>query len=264
MTADGGVALSTFDVNCDMGESLGNWVMGSDEEIMPHITTANVACGYHGGDPVTMERTVALAQRHGVAVGAHPGFPDLLGFGRRRMDLSPEDAAAYVTYQAGALRGFLDAAGMPLHHIKPHGAFFAFLRDEEAMAEPVANAIAAFGDDVMLYWPAPAEGIPFCDAVAAEGVEIVPEIYPDLTYAPDGKLVVERHKKAADPEFAAAQVTQFLRDGTVSATDGSPISLAGSRSACVHGDAANAVVVAQAVGAAAEAAGYEVGAVTRG
>ncbi len=169
-----------------------------------------------------------------------------------------------MTYQAGALRGFLDAAGMPLHHIKPHGAFFAFLRDEEAMAEPVAKAIAAFGDDVMLYWPAPAEGIPFCDAVAAEGVEIVPEIYPDLTYAPDGKLVVERHKKAADPEFAAAQVTQFLRDGTVSATDGSPISLAGSRSACVHGDAANAVVVAQAVGAAAEAAGYEVGAVTRG
>jgi UPF0271 protein len=261
MTATGRVALSTFDINCDMGESLGNWVMGSDEEIMPHITTANVACGFHGGDPVTMQRTVALAARHDVAVGAHPGFPDLLGFGRRWMDLSPEDAAAYVTFQAGALRGFLDAASLPLHHIKPHGAFFAFLRDEEAMAEPVARAIAAFGDDVLLYWPAPAEDVAFCEAVAAEGVEIVEEIYPDLTYAPDGALVVERHKLAADVDFAASQVTRFLEDGTVEAVDGSAVELPGARSACVHGDAANAVAVARAVRAAAEAAGVRVVAV---
>jgi UPF0271 protein len=238
-------------------------VMGSDEEIMPHITTANVACGFHGGDPLTMQTTVALAARHGVAVGAHPGFPDLLGFGRRWMDLTPEDAAAYVTYQAGALRGFLDAAGMPLHHIKLHGAFFTFIRDEEAMAEPVAKAIAAFGDDVLLYWPAPADGVPFCDAVRSEGIEIVEEIYPDLTYAPDGKLVVERHKQAADLDFAAAQVTQYLKEGTVTANDGSSVALPGARSACVHGDAANAVAVAQAVGAAATAAGRDLEAVTR-
>jgi UPF0271 protein len=257
-----GTHTATFDINCDMGESLGNWVMGSDEEIMPHITTANVACGFHGGDPVTMQTTVALAARHGVAVGAHPGFPDLLGFGRRRMELSPEDAAAYVTFQTGALRGFLDAAGMSLHHIKAHGAFFTLLRDEDAMAEPVAKAIAAFGDDVMLYWPAPAAGVAFCEAVEAEGVEIVEEIYPDLTYAPDGKLVVERHKRAADLDFAAAQVTQFLKEGTVTANDGSTVALPGARSACVHGDAANAVAVAQAVGAAAQAAGRELEAVT--
>jgi UPF0271 protein len=255
---------ATFDVNCDMGESLGNWVMGSDEELMPHITTANVACGFHGGDPVTMQKTVALAAEHGVAVGAHPGFPDLLGFGRRRMELSPEDAAAYVTFQTGALRAFLDAAGMPLHHIKAHGAFFASLRDEEAMAEPVAKAIAAFGQDVLLYWPAPAEGVAFCDAVAAAGIEIVEEIYPDLTYAPDGKLVVERHKLAADPEFAAAQVTQFLGEGTVTANDGSKVAFPGARSACVHGDASNALAVAQAVEAAAQAAGRRVEAVMRG
>jgi 5-oxoprolinase (ATP-hydrolysing) subunit A len=254
----------TFDVNCDMGESLGNWVMGADEAIMPHITTANVACGFHGGDPVTMQRTVALAREHDVAVGAHPGFPDLLGFGRRRMELSPEDAAAYVTFQTGALRAFLDAEDMPLHHIKPHGAFFAFLRDEESMAEPVARAIAAFGDGVMLYWPAPAEGVAFCEAVAAQGVEIVEEIYPDLTYGPDGRLIVERHKKAADPAFAAAQVTQFLADGTVTATDGSTVALPGARSACVHGDASNAVEVAEAVGAAARAAGHPVEAVMLG
>jgi UPF0271 protein len=169
-----------------------------------------------------------------------------------------------VTFQAGALRGFLDAAGMPLHHIKPHGAFFAFLRDEEAVAEPVAKAIAGFGADVLLYWPAPAEGVAFCDAVSAEGIEIVEEIYPDLTYAPDGRLVVERHKLAADPGFAAAQVTQFLAEGTVTANDGSSVAFPGARSACVHGDAANAVEVAQAVGAAAQAAGRTVEAVMRG
>jgi 5-oxoprolinase (ATP-hydrolysing) subunit A len=263
VTASQGTRLQSFDVNADMGESLGNWVMGADEDIMPRITTANVACGFHGGDPLTMQATVRLAKEHGVAVGAHPGFPDLLGFGRRRMALSPEDAAAYVTYQAGALRAFLDAEGLPLHHIKPHGAFFAFLRDEEAMAEPVAKAIAAFGDDVMLYWPAPSSGIPFCEAVAAEGIEIVPEIYPDLSYEPDGKLVVERHKLRTDIAFAKRQVTQFIEEGTVAANDGTPIAFPEARSACIHGDGPNAVEVAEAVWAAAEAAGCEVKAVTR-
>jgi UPF0271 protein len=253
---------ATFDVNCDMGESLGNWVMGADEAMMPLITTANVACGFHGGDPLTMQHTVRLAAQHGVVVGAHPGFPDLLGFGRRRMELSPEDAAAYVTFQVGALRGFLDAEGMPLHHVKPHGAFFAFLRDEEAMAEPVAAAIAAFGDDVLLYWPAPADGVPFCDAVRARGVEIVEEIYPDLSYGPDGRLVVERQKLETDLAFAAQQVTSFLTDGTVAATDGTPISFPAARSACVHGDGPNAVAVAEAVRAAAEAAGRPLRAVS--
>jgi UPF0271 protein len=255
------VDLATFDLNCDMGESLGNWVMGADEEIMPFITTANVACGFHGGDPVTMAKTVALAKQHGVAVGSHPGYQDLLGFGRRRMELTAEDAAAYVTYQTGALQAFLEAEDMRLHHIKAHGAFFAFLRDEPAVAEAVAKSITAFGD-VLLYWPAPAEGVAFCDAVRAQGIEIVEEIYPDLTYAPDGRLVIERHKQAADPGFAAAQVRQFLEDGTVTANDGTTrVSFPGARSACVHGDASNAVAVAQAVGDAARAAGRELAAV---
>ena len=151
---------------------------------------------------------------------------------------------------------------MALHHIKAHGAFFAFLRDEPSVAEAVAKSIAAFGD-VLLYWPAPAEGVAFCDAVLAEGLEIVEEIYPDLTYAPDGKLIIKRHKQAADPQFAAAQVRQFLADGTVTANDGTTkVPFPGGRSACVHGDAANAVVVAEAVGAAARAAGRELAAVT--
>jgi len=174
-------------------------------------------------------------------------------------------AEATVARKVAAVKSFfsfLQAEGMQLHHIKAHGAFFAFLRDEPAVADAVAKAIAAFGD-VMLYWPAPAEGVAFCDAVLAQGIEIVEEIYPDLTYAPDGRLVIERHKQAADPGFAAAQVRQFLEDGTVMANDGSTrISFPDARSACVHGDATNAVAVAEAVGAAARAAGRELAAVT--
>src|SRR4051812_41909047 len=131
----------TFDINCDLGESFGNWSLGNDEEVMPLVTSANVACGFHGGDPVTMQRTVALALRHGVAVGAHPGLPDLLGFGRRVMAISPDEAAAYVRYQAGALQAFLRAAGGGLDHVKPPGALFPGLPDHAALAPPAAPAL---------------------------------------------------------------------------------------------------------------------------
>src|SRR3954453_834972 len=130
----------TFDINSDLGESFGNWSLGNDEEVMPLETSANVACGFHGGDAVTMQRTVALALRQGVAVGAHPGLPGLLGFGRRVMAISPDEAAAYVRYQAGALQAFLRAAGGELNHVSPHGAFFAVLRDSADLARPVARA----------------------------------------------------------------------------------------------------------------------------
>jgi len=252
-----------FDINCDLGESFGNWSMGRDEDVMPRITTANVACGFHGGDPVTMARTVALAAEHDVAVGAHPGFPDLLGFGRRQMALSPEDAAAYVTYQAGALQAFLRAQGSELHHVKPHGAFFSLLRDDERLAAPVAQAIRALGDDVMVYWPAPAEGIALCDALRELGVRVVGEIYPDLSYGPDGKLVIQRAKEQTDVEFAAHQTRRFLEKDVVEATDGSHVPL-NAESACIHGDGPNAVEVAEAVRAAIADAGRRVEAIQVG
>jgi UPF0271 protein len=237
----------TFDINCDLGESFGNWTLGDDEAVMPLVTSANVACGFHGGDPLTMERTVALAVRHNVAVGAHPGLPDLLGFGRRVMALSPEDAAAYVRYQAGALQAFLRAAGGgDLHHVKPHGAFFTVLRDDAKLAKPVAKAIRDLGDEIIVYWPAPAEGVPLCQELGELGVPVVGEIYPDLSYAPDGKLVIQRAKHQTDVEFAAHQTRLFLEEGVVEAIDGSRVPLQAG-SACIHGDGPNAVEVAHAV-----------------
>jgi UPF0271 protein len=236
----------TFDINCDLGESFGNWSLGNDEEVMPLVTSANVACGFHAGDPVTMERTVALAMRHGVAVGAHPGLPDLLGFGRRVMALGPDEAAAYVRYQAGALQAFLRAAGGELNHIKPHGAFFVLLRDDADLARPVAQAVRDLGDDVKVYWPAPAEGVPFCEELAQLGVRVVAEIYPDLSYAPDGRLVIQRSKAETDVAFAAHQTRLFIEEGVVEAVDGSRVPLTAA-SACIHGDGPNAVAVAHAV-----------------
>ncbi|MEQ8697091.1 MAG: 5-oxoprolinase subunit PxpA, partial [Bauldia litoralis] len=146
-----------IDINCDCGESFGNWSMGADEALMPLITTANVACGFHGGDPLVMQRTVADAHRNGVAVGAHPGLPDLVGFGRRRMDISPAEAYAAVVYQVGALKGFLAPLGMTLHHVKPHGALYGMLNDQDDLAAAVAEAIRDTCPSPLLYWPAPVE-----------------------------------------------------------------------------------------------------------
>ena len=144
----------TFDINCDMGEGFGNWRMGDDAAVMPLITTANLACGFHAGDPLTMMNTVAMAKEAGVAVGAHPGLPDLLGFGRRVISVSPEDLTSYIVYQVGALKGFLSAAGVPLNHVKPHGALFHVLRDA-TLADAAIDAIMAVapGAAVVLGWP---------------------------------------------------------------------------------------------------------------
>lgn len=254
---------TTYDINCDLGESFGNWSLGHDEEVMPLITTANVACGFHAGDPLTMARTVSLAQRHDVAVGAHPGFPDLLGFGRRLMALGPDEAAAYVLYQAGALQAFLRAQGGELHHVKPHGALFTLLRDDPALARPVARAIRELGGDVMVYWPAPAEGVAICDELRELGVRVVPEIYPDLSYTPDGKLVLQRSKEQTDVALAVRQTRLFLTEGVVEAIDGSRLAF-DAESACIHGDGPNAVEVAEGVRRAVTEAGRRIAAIPGG
>lgn len=240
--------ISSMDINCDMGESFGNWNMGDDAGMMPRITTANVACGFHASDPLTMLKTVALAKSHNVAVGAHPGLPDLLGFGRRAMNITPEDAHAYVVYQTGALQASLKMHGMRLHHIKPHGAFYSVLRTDEALAAAVADAIAALSDVPMLYWPAPTDAA-MPAAARKKGIRVVGEIYPDLQYAPDGTLVIQRTKHETDIDFAAAQVTRFVEGGKVQATDGSLIAL-DAESICIHGDGPNATAVGDAVRAA--------------
>jgi UPF0271 protein len=237
-----------MDINCDMGESFGNWNMGDDQNMMARITTANVACGFHASDPLTMLETVALAKQHQVQVGAHPGLPDLLGFGRRAMNITPEDAHAYVVYQTGALQAALKVHGMRLHHIKPHGAFYSVLRTDEALAAAVADGIAALSDIPILYWPAPTDAA-MPAAARKKGIRVVGEMYPDLHYAPDGALVLQRSKQLTDTVFAAAQVKRFVESGQVAATDGTLITL-DAESLCIHGDGPNATDVGDAVRAA--------------
>ena len=248
--------LSSMDINCDMGESFGNWNMGDDSGMMPRITTANVACGFHASDPVTMLETVALAKDNNVAVGSHPGLPDLLGFGRRAMNITPADARAYVIYQTGALQAALHVHGMKLHHVKPHGAFYTILRSEEDLAEAVADGIARLADTPMLYWPAPLDAaLPV--AARKKGIRVVGEIYPDLKYNPDGSLLIERAKHETDTAFAAAQVKRFVETGKVEAVDGTLVEL-DAESLCIHGDGPNATEVGDAVRAALDGIGCKI------
>ena len=236
----------SIDINCDCGESFGNWPMGADEAIMPLITTANVACGFHGGDPQVMRATVDLAHRNGVAVGAHPGLPDLVGFGRRRMDISPDDAYAMVVYQVGALKAFLAAKGMTLHHVKPHGALYVMLHDEEEVAAAVAEAIRDTCPVPLLYWPAPVEMHALPRAARKLGIAVVGEVYFDLAYSDEAKLVVERRKSAKDPGEVARRVRRDIADGVVEAQSGEALPRAGAP-ICVHGDGPNSVEIARTI-----------------
>ncbi len=251
---------TSIDINCDLGESFGNWQMGNDAGMMPLITTANVACGFHAGDALTMLNTCKLAAVHGVLVGSHPGLPDLLGFGRRAMTITPADAYAYVVYQTGALQAALRVTGLTLHHVKPHGAFYSVLRTSEALAEAVAEAIAAIADQPTLYWPAPTDAA-LPAAARRRGIRVVGEIYPDLTYAPDGALVLQRAKHVTDAAFAAAQVRRFVQTGAVEATDGSALAL-DAESVCIHGDGPNATEVGEAVRATLHELGCRIAPVT--
>lgn len=234
--------MRTIDINCDCGESFGNWTLGADAEILPRVTAANVACGFHAGDPVTMRRTIALAEAGGTAVGAHPGLPDLVGFGRRRMAITPEEAHAMVLYQAGALKAMLAARGLPLNHVKPHGALYLMLNEDVALAEAVAEAIRAVCPEPRLYWPAPLEGAALPAAAARAGIDVIPEVYFDLGYGADGRLVLARRTGRVDLAATRAKVRAFLERGVVETADGGEMALA-ARSICIHGDGPDAAAL---------------------
>ena len=236
----------TIDINCDIGESFGNWSLGDDDALYPLITTASIACGFHAGDPLTMSKSVRLAKKHEVKVGSHPGFPDLLGFGRRAIDISPEDAAAYITYQTGALMGFLREHNMDLHHIKPHGAFYAVLSRNHHLAKDAAHAIRQFGADMKMYWPAPYHDVAFCNELDAAGVEVVGVLFPDLQYDDAGDLVLQRKKNETDLSFAVGQVRQFLTHGELTTVSGKSLAV-DAQSICVHSDGPNAAEVTRAI-----------------
>ncbi|WP_138444643.1 5-oxoprolinase subunit PxpA [Sinomonas susongensis] len=228
-------------LNSDMGEGFGLHEFGNDTELMKLIDVANVACGYHAGDPDVMDRTVALAAENGVAVGAHPGLPDPAGFGRRRMALAPEEVESIILYQVGALTAFLSKHGLELSHIKPHGALYGMLAGNEELMVAAASVAKQFG--VPFYGLA---GTLHESVCRAAGVEFVPELYVDLNYGPEGQLLIQRRPEPTDPEAAADRVRRAIDGEPVLAVDGSPLSITFS-SVCVHSDAPNSVAVASAV-----------------
>jgi UPF0271 protein len=239
------------DLNADMGESYGRWTLGDDAALMPHLTSANIACGFHGGDPHVMRTSVALAVEHGVGIGAHVAFPDLIGFGRRRIAATPEEIQDYVVYQAGAIRAFAEAAGGRLQHVKPHGALYTSIVDNAEYAHAVAEAVALLGEDVILLMPPTV-----APAATAAGVPFVPEGYVDLDYDDAGKLVIERVKQVRDPREVGERAVRLIRDGTVPTVGGGELALR-VQSICVHGDAPNAVEIARAIRGALSGEGFE-------
>ncbi len=237
--------MTEIDLNSDMGEGFGNYTIGNDEEVMKYITTANVACGFHAGDPSVMRKTVELAKKNGVVVGAHPGFPDLMGFGRRVMRISDDDAWSYTIYQVGALKAFVEATGLTLHHVKPHGALYSVLTTDEQLSRIICKAILELDPDLLVYFPAPlSQAFP---RVAREmGIRVIGEINADTDYTPDGAVVVQRAKHVLDPEVARKRIRKFIDQGTVTATNGTDIKME-AESICVHGDTPNAVEILEAI-----------------
>ncbi|MDP9988440.1 UPF0271 protein [Arthrobacter oryzae] len=228
-------------LNSDMGEGLGLHEFGNDEELMRIIDVANVACGYHAGDPDVMNRTVALAAEHGVAVGAHPGLPDTVGFGRRRMALSPEEVESIILYQTGALTAFLGKHGLELNHIKPHGALYGMLAGDEELMQAAAGTAKQFG--VPFYGLSGTAHETVCRAM---GVDFVGELYVDLNYGAAGELLIQRRPEPTDPEAAADRVRRAVSGKPVLAVDGTELDIS-FQSICVHSDAPNSTAVASAV-----------------
>lgn len=245
-----------IDLNSDLGESFGAWKMGMDEEVMSSISSSNVACGWHAGDPMVMVKTVRAAKARGVAVGAHPGYPDLMGFGRRNMTCTPDELYAYTLYQAGALAAVCRSEGVELQHVKPHGAMYNQAAKDPRMAEAIARAVRAFGEGVILMGLA---GSAFESAAAEAGVPFAAEAFVDRGYRPDGSLVPRSRPGAfiRDPKEAAARMVRLVKEGTVTAADGSTLRLK-AHSICVHGDNPDAVEMARAVRAALEKEGIAV------
>lgn len=241
------------DLNCDMGESFGIWKMGRDEEVMPYITSANIACGFHAGDPSIMRTTVGMARAHGVAVGAHTSFPDRLGFGRRYMETTREELKDYITYQIGALEAFLRQEGMALQHVKPHGALYTVAVTDEDLSDGIVEAIQEYNPELLLY--AMPNSLTHKMAVK-RGLPVASEGFVDLQYTPEGSLFLERAKKAWSPEEVAQRFVRLVTQGEVEAMNGEVIPQK-VQSVCVHGDSPNAPEVLAAIAQAMETAGIE-------
>ena len=248
-----------IDLNCDMGESYGRWTLGADAEIMPFITSANVACGFHGGDPHVMRRTVELAMKHRVAVGSHPSLPDLMGFGRRVMDVTPAELKDYVHYQTGALREFVRAAGSELQHVKPHGILYTMMEKDpyEPLGRAVGEAVQESRDPKLILMTL---GAGKCDRICRKmGVRVASEGFADRAYNVDLTLVSRRLPGSliTDPQKAAAQAVKIAMEGKVRTIDGVDVDLP-VQTICCHGDTPGAERIIPTVREALEKAGCQV------
>ncbi len=231
--------MKKVDLNSDLGESFGRYSLGMDEQVLSYISSANVACGFHASDPIVMEKTVAMAKAAGVRVGAHPGFPDLLGFGRRNMVISPAEARAYTIYQVGALKAFVEAQGMKLQHVKPHGAFYNMAAVDYELAKAICEGIKAVDPDliVMALYGGQLE-----KAALDMGLKAAAEVFADRAYEEDGTLVSRKKPGAmvTDEELAISRVLRMVQEGKVTAITGKDIAIRAD-SVCVHGDGEKAL-----------------------
>lgn len=236
------VHQKNIDINSDLGESFGAYKIGFDEEVIPHITSANIACGFHGGDPSVMRKTVALAKKYGVEIGAHPGFPDLLGFGRRNLDATLEEIQDYVLYQTGALQAFALSQGMRLQHIKPHGALYNMASLNLKIWQVIAEVISRFDKEIILVVFASSNNEPIREIGRHYGIRVAFEAFPDRAYTNEGKLVSRREKGAVihDHEIVAQRALKMAEQGKVIAIDGTEIELQAD-TLCIHGDNPSAV-----------------------
>jgi len=248
--------MAVIDLNCDLGESFGAYKIGMDEEVLPYVTSANIACGFHGGDPVVMEKTVALCKKYGVGAGAHPGFPDLAGFGRRNMSLSPSEVKTSVMYQIGALNAFCRGAGIRLCHVKPHGALYNMAANDYELAKAICQAIKEVDGSLVLLALSNSEML---RAAKDTGVSAVSEVFADRAYEGDGSLVPRSRKGAVikDEELALKRVIRMAKEGVVEAIDGSTISI-DADSVCVHGDGGKALEFVKRIRKGFSEAGIEV------
>jgi len=250
-----------IDLNSDLGEAFGPWPMGQDGLLMPVISSANVACGFHAGDPCTIRQTIRLARKHGVAIGAHPGLPDLLGFGRREMQVTPAEVEDMVLYQVGALAAIARSEGVPLQHVKAHGALYNMACRDEALAEAIARAVVAFDPTLVLF------GLPGSALLQAgldAGLPVAAEAFADRAYRPDGSLAPRSQPGAVihDVDAVVARAVAMVTEQSVVATDGTTIEFEAD-TLCLHGDTPGAAALAVAIRRGLEDAGVTIAPLVR-
>ena len=244
------------DLNSDLGESFGRYTIGMDDKIIPMITSANVACGYHASDPVVMNKTLAMAKEAGIRVGAHPGFPDLMGFGRRNLSVSPEEAKAYTLYQLGALDAFCRTNGLKMQHVKPHGALYNMAAKDYELSKAICEAIKEFDQELIVL---ALSGGELAHAAKNMGLRTALEVFADRAYEEDGTLVNRRKDGAmiTDENLAISRVVRMIKEKKVTAITGKDIPIQAD-SVCVHGDGEKALAFVEKIRAALQDEGIEI------